>query len=464
MSNKLKSEKGGSFPVDIRSQNQVLLQLAINYLEEDNLLNLRKLLSASHPSEIADLIETMPAARRLEFWNALDFSLRGEVIAQVSKKVRSNLLEQIDVRRVVTETQNLDSDELADILQELPGKIADEVLLSMDEQNRRRVGAALHYPQDTAGGIMNVEVTTIRQDVDVDVVLRFLRRFTPKTQNLDQLFVVSRNNHLIGAVSLVDLVIANPEVPISKLTTDVERPILAETSATEVTAIFEKFDLISAPVIDGFGKLIGAITVDDVVDVLRAENDKKIMSTAGIVEDYDMFGPFFMAARQRSLWLAVNLATAFLAAWVIGLFEGAIEKMVALAVLMPVVASMGGVAGTQSLTIVIRGMSLGQVGSANSWSVISREIGIGFCNGCLWAIVVGMVASLWFEDFYLGIIVAAAVVVNLVTAGFFGAAVPLLLRKIRLDPALAGGVILTTITDVMGFFAFLALAANFLLE
>ena len=383
MSNKLKSEKRGSFPVDLRSQNQVLLQLAINYLEEDNLLNLRKLLSGSHPSEIADLIETMPAARRLEFWNALDFSLRGEVIAQVSKKVRSNLLEQIDVRRVASETQNLDSDELADILQELPGKIADEVLLSMDEQNRRRVGAALHYPQDTAGGIMNVEVTTIRQDVDVDVVLRFLRRFTSKTQNLDQLFVVSRDNHLIGAVSLVDLVIANPEVPISKLTTDVERPILAETSATEVTAIFEKFDLISAPVIDGFGKLIGAITVDDVVDVLRAENDKKIMSTAGIVEDYDMFAPFVAAARQRSLWLAVNLATAFLAAWVIGWFEGAIEKMVALAVLMPVVASMGGVAGTQSLTIVIRGMSLGQVGSANSWSVISREIGIGFCNGCL---------------------------------------------------------------------------------
>ena len=240
MSNKLKSEKGGSFPVDLVSQNQVLLQSALNYLEEDNLLNLRKLLSASHPSEIADLIETMPAVRRLKFWNALDFSLRGEVIAQVSKKVRSNLLEQIDVRRVASETRNLDSDELADILQELPGKIADEVLLSMDEQNRRRVGAALHYPQDTAGGIMNVEVTTIRQDVDVDVVLRFLRRFAPKAQNLDQLFVVSRDNCLMGTVSLVDLVIADPEVPISDLMVDAERPILAKMSAIEVTAIFEK--------------------------------------------------------------------------------------------------------------------------------------------------------------------------------------------------------------------------------
>ena len=463
MSSKLRSEKKDLIPIDLVSQNQLLLQSALNLLEEDNLLHLRKLLSVLHPSEIADLIETMPAARRLEFWNALDFSLRGQVIAQVSKKVRSNLLEQIDIRRVVTETQNLDSDELADILQELPGKIADELLLSMNEQNRRRVGAALHYPQDTAGGIMNVEVTTIRQDVDVDVVLRFLRRFAPKTQNLDQLFVVSRDNHLIGAVSLVDLVIANPEVPISKLTADVERPIVAEMSATEVTAMFEKFDLISAPVIDGVGKLIGAITVDDVVDVLRAENDKKIMSSAGIGEDYDMFAPFIVAARQRSLWLAVNLATAFLAASVIGLFEGEIEKMVALAVLMPVVASMGGVAGTQSLTIVIRGMSLGQVGSANSWSVISREIGIGFCNGCLWAIVIGVVASLWFEDFSLGVIVAVAVVVNLVIAGFCGAAVPLLLRKMRLDPALAGGVILTTITDVIGFFSFLALAAKFLL-
>ncbi len=464
MSNKQKSEKGGAVQIDLLSQNQELLQSALNLLEDDNLLDLRKLLSVSHPSEIADLIETMPAARRVKFWNALDFSLRGEVIAQVSPKVRSNLLEQIDARRVANETQNLDSDELADILQELPGKIADEVLLSMDEQNRQRVGAALHYPQNTAGGIMTVDVATIKEDVDVDVVFRFLRRFAPKTKNLDQLFVVSKDNHLIGAVSLVDLVIANPEVPISKLTRAVERPILAEMSATEVTTMFEKFDLISAPVIDEVGKLIGAITVDDVVDVLRAENDKKIMSTAGIVEDYDMFAPFIASAKQRSLWLAVNLATAFSAAWVIGWFEGAIEQMVALAILMPVVASMGGVAGTQSLTIVIRGMSLGQVGSTNSWSVISREICIGFCNGCLWAIVIGLVAFLWFEDLYLGIIVAAAVVVNLVTAGFCGAAVPMLLRKIRLDPALAGGVILTTITDVIGFFAFLALAAKFLVE
>lgn len=464
MSIERKNEKSESLAHDFVSQNQVLLRSALGFLEEDKLLDFRKLLAASHPSEIADLIETMPAARRLDFWNALDFSLRGEVIAQVSTKVRSNLLEQIDVRRVVTETRNLDSDELADILQELPGKIADEVLLSMNEQNRQRVGAALYYPQDTAGGIMNVEVTTIRQDVDVDVVLRFLRRFAPKAQNLDQLFVVSRDNCLVGAVSLVDLVIADPEVPISDLMVDAERPILAKMSALEVTAIFEKFDLISAPVIDESKKLIGAITVDDVVDVLRAESDKKIMSTAGIVKDYDMFAPFLSAARQRSLWLAVNLATAFLAAWVIGLFEGTIEKMVALAVLMPVVASMGGVAGTQSLTIVIRGISLGQVGSANSWSVILREIGIGFWNGVLWAIVVGVVASMWFDDFHLGAVVGVAMVVNLVTAGFCGAAIPLLLRKLSLDPALAGGVILTTITDVIGFFAFLALAAKFLME
>ena len=309
---------------------------------------------------------------------------------------------------------------------------------------------------------MNVEVATIRQDVEVDVVLRFLRRYGPISENLNQLFVIDRNNHLLGSVSLTNLVIADPDVSVNALMTDVKRPISANLSATEVTVLFERFDLISAPVLDESNKLIGFITVDDVVDVLREETDRKIMSSAGIVEDYDMFAPILVTSKQRALWLAINLGTAFLAAWVIGLFEATIEKMVALAVLMPIVASMGGIAGTQTLTIVVRGLSLGQVGAANSWSVLTREVTVGLLNGCLWAFVVALVAATWFGDFWLGVIIALAMIVNLVTAGFSGAAIPLLLQRLNVDPALAGGVVLTTITDMVGFFAFLGLASKFL--
>jgi len=462
MSKKRNSKKLEPSLTETINQNQELLQILRDLLERENTTELRTFLSNLHPSEIADLIESMPSAIRLEFWDGLDVSVRGEVIAQASPGVRRSLLKQIDAQRVVTETRNLDADELADIIQELPDEFADEVLLSMNKQNRQRVGTALTYPQDSAGGLMNVEVTTIRQDVDVDVVLRFLRRYGPLSKNLDQLFVVDRENHLLGAVALTSLVVADPDISISDLMYKVDRPILANLSATEVTLLFERFDLISAPVLDEEKKLIGSITIDDVVDVLREQSDKKIMSSAGIREDYDMFAPILVTSRQRSLWLAVNLGTALLAAGVIGLFEATIEKMVALAVLMPIVASMGGIAGTQTLTIVVRGLSLGQVGTANFWSVLSREIAVGLLNGCLWAGVVGFVAAIWFMDTSLGVVIGLAMIVNLVTAGFSGAAIPLFLRRLKIDPALAGGVVLTTITDVVGFFAFLGLAAKFL--
>ena len=457
-----KDKKNKPISIDVMNKNQDLLQTVRDCLEKEDRKRLKLFLSNLHPSEIADLIESMPSAIRLEFWNGLDTSVRGNVLAEASAGVRSTLLKQIDAERVVTETSNLDTDELADIIQELPDDFADEVLLSMNEQNRQRVAAALTYPQDTAGGLMNVEVATIRQDVEVDVVLRFLRRYGPISENLNQLFVIDRNNHLLGSVSLTNLVIADPDVSVNALMTDVKRPISANLSATEVTVLFERFDLISAPVVDESNRLIGFITVDDVVDVLREETDRKIMSSAGIVEDYDMFAPILVTSKQRALWLAINLGTAFLAAWVIGLFEATIEKMVALAVLMPIVASMGGIAGTQTLTIVVRGLSLGQVGAANSWSVLTREVTVGLLNGCLWAFVVALVAATWFGDFWLGVIIALAMIVNLVTAGFSGAAIPLLLQRLNVDPALAGGVVLTTITDMVGFFAFLGLASKFL--
>lgn len=309
---------------------------------------------------------------------------------------------------------------------------------------------------------MDLDAVTVRSDVDVDVVLRYLRRLGDMPENFDKLFVVDRSNTYLGVLPLARLVIANPDATIASLMSEAEHPVGADMSVREVAVLFEQRDLISVAVVDEDGKLLGRITVDDVVDVIREESDRSFMSAAGLDEEHDIFAPLLTTARQRALWLAINLATAFLAAWVIGLFEATIEQLVALAVLMPVVASMGGIAGSQTLTIVVRGLALGQVGSANARTVLSREVAVGVINGCLWALVVALVAAAWFDDFELGAVIACAMVLNLLTAGFAGAAIPLLLRRMNIDPALAGGVVLTTVTDVVGFFAFLGLASRFL--
>ena len=446
----------------IKSNQELLLEVQ-NILENYSIKNLDLFLAELHPSEISDLLESMESSNRAELFERLDPKKRGEVLSESSVSIRNSLLEFVDPEGFINETSSLEPDDLADIIQDLPEPMADQVLLSMDAQNRNRVAESLHYPSDTAGGLMNVDVLTVRPDVEVDVVLRLLRRFGPVPENQNQLFVVDRSNKLVGSVMLLNLLMAEPEIRIGDLMQKVGIPINAFTDAREVTLIFERYDLIEAPVINEDNKFLGFISVDDVVDVLMEETDRSRLSSAGLATDYDMFAPIIATSSKRSVWLAVNLATAFLAAWVIGLFETTIENMVALAVLMPVVASMGGIAGTQTLTIVIRGLSIGQVGSANSKSVVFREIIIGFFNGCLWALVVALISSFWFDNVGLGAIIASAMVVNMVTAGFFGAMIPLTLNKLGIDPALAGGVMVTTITDVVGFFAFLSLASYYLI-
>ena len=446
----------------IKSNQELLLEVQ-NILENYSIKNLDLFLAELHPSEISDLLESMESSNRAELFERLDPKKRGEVLSESSVSIRNSLIEFVDPEGFINETSSLEPDDLTDIIQDLPEPMADQVLLSMDAQNRNRVAESLHYPSDTAGGLMNVDVLTVRPDVEVDVVLRLLRRFGPVPENQNQLFVVDRSNKLVGSVMLLNLLMAEPEIRIGDLMQKVGIPINAFTDAREVTLIFERYDLIEAPVINEDNKFLGFISVDDVVDVLMEETDRSRLSSAGLATDYDMFAPIIKTSSKRSVWLAVNLATAFLAAWVIGLFETTIENMVALAVLMPVVASMGGIAGTQTLTIVIRGLSIGQVGSANSKSVVFREIIIGFFNGCLWALIVALISSFWFDNVGLGAIIASAMVVNMVTAGFFGAMIPLTLNKLGIDPALAGGVMVTTITDVVGFFAFLSLASYYLI-
>ena len=446
----------------IKSNQELLLEVQ-NILENYSIKNLDLFLAELHPSEISDLLESMESSNRAELFERLDPKKRGEVLSESSVSIRNSLIEFVDPEGFINETSSLEPDDLTDIIQDLPEPMADQVLLSMDAQNRNRVAESLHYPSDTAGGLMNVDVLTVRPDVEVDVVLRLLRRFGPVPENQNQLFVVDRSNKLVGSVMLLNLLMAEPEIRIGDLMQKVDIPINAFTDVREVTLIFERYDLIEAPVINEDNKFLGFISVDDVVDVIMEETDRSRLSSAGLATDYDMFAPIIKTSSKRSVWLAVNLATAFLAAWVIGLFETTIENMVALAVLMPVVASMGGIAGTQTLTIVIRGLSIGQVGSANSKSVVFREIIIGFFNGCLWALVVALISSFWFDNVGLGAIIASAMVVNMVTAGFFGAMIPLTRNKLGIDPALAGGVMVTTITDVVGFFAFLSLASYYLI-
>jgi len=444
-------------------RNQELLKLVQQHLESNSLFALKRFLAQIHPSEIADVLESSTESERRQVWVHIDSSVEGEVLSNCNTVVRNSLLQHMEPSRVADVTNHLELDDVADILQDLPDDLADEILLSMDEQNRSRLSAVLNYPANTAGGLMNVDTITVRSDVDVDVVLRYMRQARNIPENFDQLFVVDRSDLFLGALPLAALVLASSDTKISDIMNTEHPAIVADTPAHQVAILFEQRDLISSPVIDESGRLIGRILIDDVVDVIRQEGDHSLMLSAGLDEEHDIFAPVLVSTRQRSLWLAINLATAFAAAWVIGLFEGTIEQLVALAVLMPIVASMGGIAGNQTLTIVLRGLALGSVGDANAKTVVRNEVAVGLMNGCIWAIVVSLVAGFWFEDAGLGAVIGCAMVLNLLTAGFAGAAIPLLLQKINIDPALAGGVVLTTVTDIVGFVAFLGLATRFLI-
>jgi magnesium transporter len=449
--------------LDEHGRNQELVLSIQEALIANNLLAVRNALADLHPSELADLLESLPSEIRDELWVHVDRNVEGDVLAHANDSVRAALLENMAPHEVAAATATLDSDDAADILQDLPDALADEVLRTMDEQNRARIASVLSYAEDTAGGLMNVDMVTVRADVEAEVVLRYLRVLGKIPDKTDSLMVVDRENIYLGVLSLASLVSAPAEQFVGDLMTLDAEGIPAATDAANVAIVFEQRDLLSAAVVDGNGTLLGRITVDDVIDVIRERGEHSFMSAAGLDEEDDIFAPVLVSTKRRAMWLGINLATAFMAAWVIGRFEATIEQLVALAILMPVVASMGGVAGSQTLTIVIRGLALGQVGSGNARLLLYRELGIGLLNGVLWAIVVAGVAAAWFADGWLGVVIGVAIVINLVVAAFSGAVIPLILRRMNIDPALAGGVVLTTVTDVVGFVAFLGLATIFLL-
>lgn len=446
-----------------RKLSEHRLQTLGHALERGTLTQVQLMLNDLHPAEIASILESLPSRKRDLVWDLVDPELDGEVLASVNDEVRLELIKTMETQELVAATEHLEADDLADIFQDLPDVVMQQVLHSLDDQNRRRLEAVLAYPEDSAGGLMSPDMITIRADVPLEVVLRYLRMRGEIPELTDSLFVVNRYDHFVGMLPLTILLTCPPKQTVSEVLLQNIDPILVTLNANEVAQLFEHHDLVSAPVIDAQGKLVGRITIDDVVDVIREEAEHSLMSMAGLDETDDMFAPVFISSRRRALWLGINLATAFLAAWVIGWFDATIEQVVALAVLMPVVASMGGVAGNQTLTLVIRGLALGQVGRANIRWLLWKELAIGFLNGLLWAAVVALITLFWFGDYRIGLIIALAMVVNLVCASIAGVTIPMILRYFNIDPALAGSVVLTTVTDVVGFFAFLGLATLFLI-
>ena len=447
---------------DQRSTQQ-RLEVLTAALHSGTAAQVRQLLASLHPAEFGDLLESLPHGPRKILWELVDPQVKGEALTEVNDEVRAGLIDETDDEQLIKITEGLDTDDLADILQDLPGAVIHELLHSMDQQNRHRLEAVLSYAEDTAGGLMDMDVVTVRGNVSLDVVLRYLRLRGDIPELTDSLMVVDNFDYYQGVLSLAALLTSDPDASVAEVMDREVEGIPATMQDADVARMFQDRDLVSAPVVDEDNRLLGRITIDDVVDVIRDEADHSLMSMAGLDEEDDIFAPVTTSARRRAVWLGINLATAFLASWVIGLFESTIDKVVALAVLMPIVASMGGIAGSQTLTIMIRGLALGQVGPGNARSLMYKEVLVSIMNGVIWSLVVALIVMAWFQSPGIGLIIAGALLINLVCAALAGFTIPLLLKRIGIDPALAGSVLLTTVTDVVGFIAFLGLGTLYLL-
>jgi magnesium transporter len=424
---------------------------------------LHDLLARLHPADIAHLLEGLSPDQRPGVWSRVDVERMGEVLLELPEAVRTDLVRQLDGRTLVAAVRNLDTDDIADLIPELSDELIAEILFALDKQDRQRLDAVLPFAEDTAGGLMNVDAITVRENITLEVVLRYLRRRDELPEHTNAFFVVDRDDHVVGVLSVAKLLTSDVAQRVSQV---MEREVVkfpALTPDKEVAAAFERYNLISAPVVDENNHLLGRITVDDVVDVIREQADRQVMAPAGLSEDDDIFAPVVRTSRKRAIWLGINLVTAFIAAAVVALFEHTIEKVAILAVMMPIVAGMGGNAGTQTLTIVVRGLALGVVSESNARRVLMKELMVGVLNGLLWALTVAIATVLWHQNYLVALALALAMIINLVFAALSGVTIPILVRKFGVDPAVASGVILTTVTDVVGFFAFLGLATLFLL-
>jgi len=416
-----------------------------------------------HAAEIADLLESLPPELRQRVWKLLPAGLEGETLSYLGEEVRGSIIGEMNHSEVVAAAETMDVEDLAEVMDELPDHIYDAVLESLDEDRRHRLEATLAFNEGSAGRLMSTDVISVRKNVALAVVQRYLRRLKPLPPHTDTLMVTDEKGVYLGLLNIIDMVTEHPDTLVADVMQEAENWVRADANEHDVAMLFERRDLISVAVIDDQGVLLGRITVDDAVDIILAEANKALLGRAGLNEDEDLFAPILPSAKRRAVWLGINLITVFMAAWVIGRFEEALDKIVALAVLLPVVASMGGIAGSQTLTLTIRGLALGQVSSANLRWLANKELAVGLLNGVAWSLVVALVTFAWFQDTGIALIIAVAMILNLVAAALSGVLIPVILTRMKIDPALSGAVVLTTVTDVVGFFCFLGLATIFLL-
>ena len=435
------------------------LQEVSEAIEEGRFVHVRRQLQDMEPEDIAHLLEASPHKSRDVLWQLTDPEDYGEILDELSEDIKDNIVSKMAPEKLAEATEGMDTDDVAYVLRSLPDDVSREVLDQMDIADRQRVETALSYSEDSAGALMNTDVITIRSDVDVDVVLRYLRMKGDLPQNTDALYVIDSDNKLTGHLSLTNLITAQTDASIVDLMEDADEAISVETSATDIASLFERRNWVSAPVVNAEGHLVGRITIDDVVDIIREDAEHSMMSMAGLDDDEDTFAPVVKSVRRRSIWLGANVLSALAAASVSNMFEGTLAQMASVAVLMTIVPSMGGVAGNQTVALVIRGLALGHIGSTNQRSLLFKEASIGLLNGILWALIIGAIVVFWKGSLILGLIMSAAMLANLLAAGIAGVSIPILLKRMNIDPALAGGMALTTVTDMVGLSAFLGLAS-----
>ncbi len=426
-------------------------------------LRVKRIANALSASELADLLESLPPEPRNQVWGLIEASSEGAVLVHLNDEVRGSLIKSMADQDLVAATSDLDLDDLADIIDDLPDQVSEQILSDMDREDRERLERVLSYPEDSAGGLMNPDALTVRADVTLDVVLRYLRRRGELPAFLDHIFVADRDGHYLGRLAIGDLLTKDPRLKVRDVIDAAAQAVPVDMDAHEVANLFEHLDWVSAPVVDERNTLLGTITIDDVVDVIRDEADHSMLSMAGLDEEDDMFAPVIASSKRRAVYLGLNLVTALFASYFISIFGATIEQVVALAILMPAVASMGGIAGTQTLTLIVRGIAVGQVGPDNTRPLLTQELAIGLLNGLLWAVVIALIAVVWFNDLKLAGVVACAIFANLIAGALAGVLVPIVLRRMDIDPALAGGMVLTTVTDVVGFVSILGLGTLILL-
>ena len=433
-------------------------------LEKERSIGIRSKLSSLSPYEIARLLEAMEPRNREILWRMVDQEDEGEVLKELVEDIRQNFINEMDTNQIIAATQDLELDDLADILTDLPDQITDEVIRALDRQDQIRLESVISYGEDTAGGLTNPNILSIRRGLNIKGLIRYLRSLEKLPENTNYIYVINRSNEYIGSVKLVDLFTEDADTSIEEIMDSEITPISASSSADQVITTFQNLDLISLPVVDKKNRLLGEITVDDVVDAIQDQANSEIFNMAGLDDEDDIFAPVLISSKRRAVWLGANLFTAFVVASAVSLFQSTIDQIVILAVLMPIVASMGGVAGNQTLILVIRGIAMGKIQRSNALRLLSKEMMISLVNGFFWAIIVSFFAVLIFQTSWeIGVIVGASMLLNIFASAIAGVTIPFVLKRIGIDPALASGVMMTTLTDVLGFVTFLGLATLFLL-